>query len=281
MRGRRGSRSVRVAYATPVVLVVAVLMFTGPVAASAGMHAGSSTCRRSWPDRGAVHHWRWFGLGELCWDHADQLRGQLNRSRITPDAPNWDGFVDLAWFGRDWWAVARPSGVFAGRIGGPLRELPLLHKCNPGSSSREPGVVRRSMRLGGASVRSARKRSALRAGKHRLARWSTSTCDRIAGMSLHQCRAPSNTWRLPGSTSRSPTGALRRTRPPKRDCLFASWTPRQAPWSTRSRRRRTAAAKDRAGCRASRLTRTETCSSPKDAAGRLRGSWPMSPSPLG
>ncbi len=56
------------------------------------------------------------------------------------DAPNWDGFVDLAWFGRDWWAVARPSGVLAGRIGGPLRELPLLHKCNPGSSSRELGV---------------------------------------------------------------------------------------------------------------------------------------------
>jgi hypothetical protein len=51
----------------------------------------------------------------------------------APDAPNWDNAVDLAWFGWDWWVLARPSGVVGGRIGGALRELPLLQRCNPAS----------------------------------------------------------------------------------------------------------------------------------------------------
>ena len=71
------------------------------------------------------------------------LTSSAGRSTVLarPDAPNWDGVVDLAWFGRDWWAVARPSGVLAGRIGGQLRALPLLRKCNPGSTSITPGVL--------------------------------------------------------------------------------------------------------------------------------------------
>jgi hypothetical protein len=57
------------------------------------------------------------------------------------DARNGDGFVDLAWFGVNEWALARPSGVVAGRIGGPLSELRLLRKCNPGSPAIPPDAA--------------------------------------------------------------------------------------------------------------------------------------------
>jgi hypothetical protein len=57
------------------------------------------------------------------------------------DAHNGDGFVDLAWFGVDQWALARPSGVFAGQIGGALSELRPLRKCNPGSPATPPGAA--------------------------------------------------------------------------------------------------------------------------------------------
>ena len=52
----------------------------------------------------------------------------------VPDGPNWDNVVDQAWFGLDWWVLARPSGVVGGRIGAGLRELPLLQRCNPASA---------------------------------------------------------------------------------------------------------------------------------------------------
>jgi hypothetical protein len=58
-----------------------------------------------------------------------------------PDAPNWDNLVDLTWFGAGWWAQARPSGVFAGRIGGGLRELAPLGRCNPGSPQLPPAAA--------------------------------------------------------------------------------------------------------------------------------------------
>ena len=51
------------------------------------------------------------------------------------DAPNWNGEVDLAWFGQDWWVLARPSGVFGGRVGGALAQLPMLRRCNPATRS--------------------------------------------------------------------------------------------------------------------------------------------------
>ncbi|MGO9489966.1 MAG: hypothetical protein ACLQBB_13165 [Solirubrobacteraceae bacterium] len=57
------------------------------------------------------------------------------------DARNWDAFVDLAWFGVNQWALARPSGVFAGQIGGALSELPQLRKCNPGSPAIPRGTA--------------------------------------------------------------------------------------------------------------------------------------------
>jgi hypothetical protein len=71
------------------------------------------------------------------------LTSAAGRSTVLapPDAPNGDGVHDLAWFGQNWWALARPSGVFAGRIGGGLRELPSLRRCNPGSPTIPPGVA--------------------------------------------------------------------------------------------------------------------------------------------
>ena len=39
------------------------------------------------------------------------------------------GAFDDAWFGLGWWAVVRPSGVFSGPIGGTLRKLSLLQRC--------------------------------------------------------------------------------------------------------------------------------------------------------
>jgi hypothetical protein len=139
-RGDVGLRFVRCAYAIPVAFVVAVLMLAGPVVASAGMHGDSSSVDAPGLSAGPFV----TGAG-LVWESSRGivLTGFAGRSKVLvrPDAPNWDNFADLAWFGRDWWVLARPSGVLAGRIGGPLRELPLLHKCNPGSASIKPGVL--------------------------------------------------------------------------------------------------------------------------------------------
>ncbi len=71
------------------------------------------------------------------------LTDSAGRSKVlaAPDARNWDGSVDVAWFGVDWWVLARPSGVFAGRIGGALSELPQLRRCDPGSPAIPPGAA--------------------------------------------------------------------------------------------------------------------------------------------
>jgi hypothetical protein len=130
----------RLAYAIPVALVVAVLMLAGPVLASAGMYAEGSSV-----DAPGLSAGPFFTGAGLVWEsaHGIMLTNSAGRSKVLarPDASNWDGFVDLAWFGRDWWAVARPSGVLAGRIGGQLRALALLRKCNPASTSIKPGVL--------------------------------------------------------------------------------------------------------------------------------------------
>jgi hypothetical protein len=117
--------------------VIAVLTFAWAVAASAAL--GSSVDAPGLAEGPLI-----AGAG-LVWEGSDgvMLTDTAGRSSVLapPDVPNWDNLLDLAWFGRDWWAVARPSGVFAGRIGGPLRELSLLRKCNPGSTSLAPGVA--------------------------------------------------------------------------------------------------------------------------------------------
>ena len=78
------------------------------------------------------------------WEGSDGIvvTSPAGRSTVLapPDAPNWDNLVDMAWFGQEWWVLARPSGVVAGRVGGPLRSLPLLDRCNPGATKLTPGV---------------------------------------------------------------------------------------------------------------------------------------------
>ena len=138
-RGGECSRSVRGAHATLVAIVVAVLMLAWPVAASAVLPADGSSV-----DAPGLTAGPFITDAGLAWEssHGIMLTSSAGRSTVLarPDAPNWDNLVDLAWFGREWWVLARPSGVLAGRIGGQLRALPLLRKCNPGSTSIKPGV---------------------------------------------------------------------------------------------------------------------------------------------
>jgi len=47
--------------------------------------------------------------------------------------PNWDNYIDQAWFGSRWWAIAGSNGVLGGRIGGRLKPLRALARCNLGS----------------------------------------------------------------------------------------------------------------------------------------------------
>jgi hypothetical protein len=129
------SGSARGVHAILLALLVGVVMLAWPVAASAlpskhhidapGLVSGPFITSRglAWESRRGV-----------------MLTSAAGRSTVLApsDAPNWDGFDDLAWFGQNWWALARPSGVFAGRIGGTLHELPSLRKCNPGSPTIPP-----------------------------------------------------------------------------------------------------------------------------------------------
>ncbi len=139
---RRGGgyvRSVRGAHATLVAIAVAASMLALPVAASAVFPADGPSV-----DAPGLTAGPFITDAGLAWESSDgvMLTNSAGSSTVLapPDAPSWNGLIDLAWFGRDWWGLARPSGVFAGRIGGPLRALPLLRKCNPGSVSRTPGV---------------------------------------------------------------------------------------------------------------------------------------------
>ena len=130
LRGAGCSRPAHGVRAILLALLVGVGMLAWPVAASAlppkhdidapGLLSGPFITSRglAWESRRGV-----------------MLTTATGRSTVLapPDAPNWDGFDDMAWFGQNWWALARPSGVFAGRIGGALRELPSLRRCDPGS----------------------------------------------------------------------------------------------------------------------------------------------------
>jgi hypothetical protein len=118
--------------------VVSVLALAWPLAASAAPPTGNSNVDAPGLSAGPLI----TGTG-LVWESSDGITlTSAGRSTLLgpPDPPNWDNLVDLTWFGQDWWALARPSGVLAGRIGEPLRELPLLGSCNPGSTSLTPGA---------------------------------------------------------------------------------------------------------------------------------------------
>jgi hypothetical protein len=135
----RGSRCLRGAYASLFASVLAVLILAWPVAASAVLPAEGSSV-----DAPGLVAGPFITDAGLVWEGSDgvTLTDTAGSSSILapPDAPNRDNLTDLAWFGQDWWVIARPSGVAAGRIGGPLRGLPLLRGCNPGSTTLTPDV---------------------------------------------------------------------------------------------------------------------------------------------
>jgi hypothetical protein len=117
-----------------VALVVAVLVLAWPVAAFAVLPANGSSVDAPGLTAGPFV----TGAG-LVWEGSAgiMLTDRVGKSTVLapPDTPNWNGFIDLAWFGLDRWAVARSSGVFAGRIGGRLSRLPQLSRCNPATPS--------------------------------------------------------------------------------------------------------------------------------------------------
>ena len=120
-------------------LVAGVLMFTWPLAASA--HSAGRNL-----DAPGLLSGPFITADGLVWESRSgvMLTSASGRSSVLarPGAPNWDGLDDLAWFGQNWWALARPSGVFGGRIGGALRKLPSLRKCNPGSPTIPPDLAK-------------------------------------------------------------------------------------------------------------------------------------------
>jgi hypothetical protein len=115
-------------------------MLAGPPAADAARQKGVSIVDAPQLASGPV-----ITDAGLVWEspRGVVLTDPAGRSKVLApiDAPNGDEFVDLAWFGDDQWALARPSGVFAGGIGGALSELPQLRKCNPGSPAIPAGAA--------------------------------------------------------------------------------------------------------------------------------------------
>jgi hypothetical protein len=106
----------------------------------------------------------------LVWESEDgiMLTNREGRSKVLapPGAHNWEGSVDLAWFGSDWWALARASGVFGGRIGSGLRKLPLLRKCTLASPKIEPGLFHVQYAVSGEHLFAALPKPCL-PGRHR------------------------------------------------------------------------------------------------------------------
>jgi len=126
--------------AAPAALLVVVVMLAFPAGASAVFKP-----RRSTVDAPGLSAGPFITSAGLAWEgpRGIMLTNSAGRSTVLarPDAPNWDGSADLAWFGAEWWAIARPSGVLAGRVGGTLHALPLLRRCDPGSATIKPGVL--------------------------------------------------------------------------------------------------------------------------------------------
>lgn len=73
----------------------------------------------------------WDGLAGVELTRANETTSVLAQT----DAPNWDNFVDQAWFGSRWWAIAGTGSVRGGPIGGPLKPVSALSSCNPGSKA--------------------------------------------------------------------------------------------------------------------------------------------------
>lgn len=115
-------------------------MFTGPAVAYAAQSDGVSIVDSPGLISGPV-----VTNAGLVWESPQgvMLTSTTGTSKVLapPDSRNGDGLVDLAWFGARSWALARPSGVFAGPIGGALSELPSLRRCNPGSPAIPPGAA--------------------------------------------------------------------------------------------------------------------------------------------
>jgi hypothetical protein len=115
-------------------LVVVAVMLAWPVAASAVLPAGGSNVDAPGLVAGPL-----ITDAGLVWKSSRAIMLTRPGGRTTvlarADRPNWDRLVDLAWFGSDRWALARASGVFAGRVDGRLNELGPLSRCNPATPS--------------------------------------------------------------------------------------------------------------------------------------------------
>jgi hypothetical protein len=76
------------------------------------------------------------------WDSPKEvmLSDAKGHSRVLAPvgAGSEDEAFDRAWFGGADWVLARPAGVFGGRIGGDLRELRSLRRCDPASPTAPP-----------------------------------------------------------------------------------------------------------------------------------------------
>ena len=140
--------------------LVAVFVLAWPAATFAVLSAGVTGA-----DAPGLQSGPFISARGLVWEsqRGIVLTNRAGRSRVLapPDARNWEGSVDLAWFGSDWWVLARPSGVFGGRIGGPLRKLPLLPKCTPASARVKPGLLRVQYAVSGEHLYAALPKSCL------------------------------------------------------------------------------------------------------------------------
>jgi hypothetical protein len=138
-RDRAGERDPAQRLGRHLVVLIVVSLLAWPATASA-LPAGVTGV-----DAPGLESGPFITRAGLVWEsqRGIVLTDRQGSSRVlaAPDARNWEGSVDLAWFGSDWWVLARRSGVFGGRIGGPLRRLPLLRRCTPASPSVKPGLL--------------------------------------------------------------------------------------------------------------------------------------------
>jgi len=146
-------------------VLVAVLAFACPAAASAVLPTGVTGV-----DAPGLQSGPFITAAGVAWESEGGImltnRGGRSKVLAPPGAHNWEGSVDLAWFGSDWWALARASGVVGGRIGGGLRKLPLLRKCTPASPKIEPGLFRVHYAISGEHLYAALPKPCL-PGRHR------------------------------------------------------------------------------------------------------------------
>ena len=251
-------------------LLVAVLMVAGPGGASAALPGEGSSI-----DAPGLTAGPFIVHAGLVWESASgvMLTDAAGRSTVLapPDAANWEDSVDLAWFGPEWWVLARPTGVFAGRIGGPLHELPMLRRCNPATQARTSDGTLTEYAVGGDHLYVAVHAACLARRPPplwwvvdvnlRTRRWHILA--RISG-SLESMAASGNDVALAYRHPRRSTGEpplLVRVLKVTTGAVTSQFTP---PPSIQ-----------KSGAGGIRSTTAETCSSGSDVVGRLPGSWPM------